>query len=173
MLQNVHAQITWWDTTRNSHRNGGDRYRGTFKPSIKVAMFYRENIGIEVGRVKQIFNIDYYFSNSVTKYYSISWVANKNYKNGLYSLKYGYDHNYRSLYFGFAVQAQTDFNNVKFYFAPAVGLFKYGTIGLYYARPMGFNKENFVGISKHQFALSYNFTKDLAKEFKKEICQKL
>lgn len=169
LLQNVHAQITWGDTTRNSHRNGGDNYRGTFKPSIKVAIFYRENIGLEISRVKQKFNIDFAFSDSYTNYYCVSWVANKNYKSGLYSLKYGYESNFKHLHISMATQAQTDFDKLKFYFVPSVGIHYSGTIVLYYSRPMGFSKTNFIGASKHQFGLSYNFTKGLAKEFKKEF----
>ena len=163
LLQNVHAQITW-DTTRHQ-----DERWGTFKSSIKVAIFYKENIGIEIGRVIQNFDVDMILSHSYTKNYGVSWVANKNYKNGLFSLKYGYEADFKFLHFAFSTYAQTDFSKLKFYFVPAVGIHYAGTVSLYYARPMGFSKVNFIGASKHQFGLSYNFTKGLAKEFKKEF----
>ena len=108
-------------------------------------------------------------SNSSSIFYGLSWVANKNYKSGLYSVKYGADCNYKHLYIGIASQAQTDFDKLKFYFVPSVGIHYSGTIVLYYSRPLGFSKTNFIGASKHQFGLSYNFTKGLVKEFKKEF----
>ncbi len=169
LLQNAHAQITWDTTQNNGRRHRADGYFGTFKPSIKASVFYRENIGLEISRVKQILNIGYYLSNSFTTSYSLSWVANKEYKSGLFSLKYGYDCYYKHLYIGIGTQAQTDIDKLKFYFVPAVGIHYTSTIVLYYSRPMGFSKTNFIGASKHQFGLSYNFTKGLVKEFKKEI----
>jgi hypothetical protein len=108
-------------------------------------------------------------SGLFTRYYAVAFTANKNYKNGLYTFKFSNDINFRYIYLGVGAQAQTDFNKLKFYFVPAVGLYRYGTIGVYYARPMGLSKTNFIGVSKHQFALSYNFTKDLTKEFRNGV----
>jgi hypothetical protein len=170
VLQNVQAQITW-DTTRSGTRSSrhDEGIHGTFKPSIKVSFFYNESVGFEIGRVKQSLDLGSYLSGTSSGYYAVGYTANKNYKNGLYTLKYSADFNFRAIYIGIGAKAQTDFNKLKFYFVPAVGLYRHGTIGVYYARPMGFSKTNFIGISKHQFALSYNFTKDLAKEFKKGL----
>jgi hypothetical protein len=166
VLQNVQAQITWDTAVQHRHDEG---IHGTFKPSIKACVFYNESIGFEIGRVKQSLDLGSYLSGTTSTYYAFGYTANKNYKNGLYTLKISEDFNFRAIYIGIGAKAQTDFNKLKFYFVPAVGLYRHGTIGVYYARPMGFSKTNFIGISKHQFALSYNFTKDLAKEFKKGL----
>jgi hypothetical protein len=123
-------------------------------------------MGIEIGRVKQKLSLVWLLNTTDSKYYAITYTKNKNYKNGLFGFKFSEDINFRYIYIGLGAQAQTDFNMLKIYFVPAVGLFRYGTVGVYYARPMGFSKTNFIGLSKHQFSLSYNFTKDLAKEFK-------
>jgi hypothetical protein len=163
VMHNVHAQITW-DTTRvlSKHEAGF----GTFKPSVKASVFYNESVGFEIGRVEQSLSLVAYLSATSSRYYGIAWTANKNYKSGLFTFKFNNDINFRYLYIGIGAQAQTDFDKIKFYFVPAVGLYRWGAVGVYYARPMGFSKTNFTGISKHQFGLSYNFTKDLAKEFK-------
>jgi hypothetical protein len=166
VLQNVHAQITWDTATQHRHDEG---IHGTFKPSIKLCVFYNESVGFEIGRVKQRLDLGSYLSGTTSGYYAVGYTANKNYKNGLYTLKYSLDFNFRAVYIGLGAKMQTDFNKLKFYFVPAVGLYRHGAIGVYYARLMGFSKTNFTGVSKHQFALTYNFTKDLAKEFKKGL----
>ena len=52
VLHTSHAQITWDTTQNNGRRHRADGYFGTFKPSIKASVFYRENIGLELTRVK-------------------------------------------------------------------------------------------------------------------------
>ena len=165
-VQNVHAQITW-DTTRtyDKHEAG----YGTFKPSVKAAIFYNGNYGIEVGRVKQRLSLVAYNSSTFTRYYAVTYTANENYKNGLYGLKYSSDINFRYLYIGVGAQLQSDFNQLKFSLLPAVGLYRYGTIGVYYTRPILLSKSNFIGNNKNQFSLSYNFTKHFTKEFRNGV----
>jgi hypothetical protein len=163
VLQNVEAQITW-DTARDLSRH--EAGYGTFKPCVKVAVFHNESVGFEIGRVKEKLSLVWLMSGLFTRYYAVAFTANKNYKNGLYTFKFSNDINFRYIYLGVGAQAQTDFNKLKFYFVPSLGLYRWGTVGVYYTRPMGFSKTNFVGVSKHQFALSYNFTKDLTKEFR-------
>jgi hypothetical protein len=163
LLQNIQAQITW-DTTREMSRH--EAGYGTFKPSVKVGIFYNGNYGVEIGRVKQNLSLVAYMSTTTTRYYALTYTAIENYKSGLFGLKYSSDINFRYLYIGVGAQVQTDFNQLKFSFLPAVGLFRYGTVGLYYTRPILLSNQNFLGNNKNQFSLSYNFTKQLSKEFK-------
>ncbi len=163
VLQNVQAQITW-DTARDLSRH--EAGYGTFKPSVKAAIFYNGNYGVEIGRVKQNLSLIAYMSTTTTRYYAVTYTVNENYKSGLFGLKYSSDINFRYLYIGVGAQLQSDFNQLKFSLLPAVGLFRYGTIGVYYTRPILLSKSNFIGTNKNQFNLSYNFTKDLTKEFK-------
>ena len=158
-----HGQITW-DTTQIISRHEGGY--GKFKPSMKVSGFYTEGVGCEIVRVRNSLSLAWLTNNTSTKYYGLQWTDNKNYKYGLTGLKAGGEVDFRFLHLGFAMLSQTDFEKFKFYIAPEVGLSWWGTIGMYYCVMISLNNYDFEGIPDYQLGLKYNFTKDLAKEFR-------
>ena len=161
-----HAQITW-DTIQKPDRHF--QGQGTFKPSVKLAVIYNGNIGFEIGRVKNTLLLLGITRNTFTKYYGIQWLANNNYKNGLWSVKYGYDFDFRYLHLGLNLQAQSDLNSLKYFVSPSIGFSHWGTVGIYFISFIKLTKNNYVGDKNNQIGLKYNFTKNLKKEFKNGV----
>ena len=158
------GQITWDTTAELSRHEGG---YGRFKPSCQAAVFYDGSIGIEVVRVKNNLSLVWLMNNTATKYYGIQWIANPNYKLGLFGFKAGGQVDFRFLHLGLGAIAQTDFKKLNLYVAPEAGLSWWGTVGVYYAFMIQLTKSEFQGSQKYQIGVKYNFTKQLIKEFKK------
>jgi hypothetical protein len=163
LFNNSFAQITW-DTARNLSRHEGGY--GKFKPSIKSSIIYDGNIGLEIGRIRNNLSLVWLMNNTATKYYGVNWVANKNYKTGLFGITAGGDIDFVIFHFGLSGLAQTDFKQMKFYLIPNIGLSWWGTVGVYYGAKLNLNKEDFIGNNNYIMGIKYNFTKNLFKEFK-------
>jgi hypothetical protein len=160
------GQITW-DTTRELSRHEGGY--GKFKPSFKASIFHGGNIGVEAVRVRNHLSLVWLMNNTATKYYGIQWLANPNYKLGLFGLKAGGEVDFSFLHFGIGATAQTNFEKLKFNVAPEVGLSWWGTVGIYYAFVIQLTKDEFEGTQNYQIGVKYNFTKRLFAEFKKGV----
>jgi hypothetical protein len=158
----VNAQITW-DTAR--HEGG----YGIFKPSVGASFFYAGHGGVEISRVRNRLSLVWLMSNTTCTHYGIQWINNPNYPVGLWGAKAGGELDTRLLHFGIGALALTDFERIRFYLAPEGGLSWWGTATIYY-RYLGLvgNKE-FTGNDTYQVGLKYNFTKDLAREFRNGV----
>ncbi|MGG9972020.1 hypothetical protein ACQ33O_09530 [Ferruginibacter sp. SUN002] len=157
------AQITW-DTTQHLSRHEGGY--GTFKPSVKASITYDGNIGFEIARVRNSLSLIWLLNNTTTKYYGINWKNNHNYKHGLFGITAGGDIDFLFLHLGLGAIAQTDFQKLKFYVLPNVGLSWFGTVGIYYGTKIKLaNSNDFIGNNNYIIGVKYNFTKDLMKEF--------
>lgn len=160
------AQITW-DTTQNLSRHEGGY--GKFKPSIKAAVTYDDYIGFEIVRVRNNLSVVWLLTNTATKYYGVNWSNNQNYKSGLFGITAGGDIDFSFLHIGLNALAQTDLHKLKFYVIPNVGLSSWGTVGIYYGVKAKLSKEDFIGNNNYILGLKYNFTKNLAKEFRNGV----
>jgi hypothetical protein len=160
------GQITWDTTAELSRHEGG---YGWFKPSCQAAVFYDGSIGIEAVRVKNHLSLVWFMNNTATKYYGIQWIANPNYKLGLFGFKAGGQVDFRFLHLGIGATAQTDFKKLNLYAAPEVGLSCWGTVGIYYVFMVQLTKSEFQGAQQYQVGVKYNFTRHLFKEFKNGV----
>ncbi|MCE3282066.1 MAG: hypothetical protein K0Q66_803 [Chitinophagaceae bacterium] len=160
---NANAQITW-DTTRDLSRHEGGY--GIFRPSVTASAFYGGHAGLEITRVRNRLSLNWLMSNTTSSYYGIQWSNNPNYRAGLWGVRTGGDVDFRFLHMGLGAMALTDFERLRFYLTAEGGLSWWGAITVYY-RYVGIvgNKE-FTGHNDYQAGLKYNFTKELAKEFR-------
>jgi hypothetical protein len=162
LVQQTTAQV--WDTTKNLSRHEAGYAK--FKPSIKATIGYNGYMNMEIARVRNSLSLVWLMSNTATKYYALQWVANNNYKAGLWGAKFGAEVDFRFLHLGFEVLAQTDFQKLRWYTIPTLGLTWWGKLGIYYGFVGLIGKKDFIGNNSYQLALKYNFTKNLFKEFK-------
>lgn len=156
------AQV--WDTARTLSRHEGGYAK--FSPSIKIALTYNGYAGVEIERVRNNLSLVWLMNNTATKYYGIQWVANKNYKAGLWSIKAGQDIDFRILHIGAALSAQTNFEKIKFYAIPTIGFSWWGTASIYYGFVLHLGNTDFTNNNDFQLGIKYNFTKHLAKTFR-------
>lgn len=160
------AQITW-DTLRNLSRHEGGY--GKFRPSVKAAVIYDGNPGVEIARVRNGLSLVWLMNNTATAHYGVNWVANKNYKSGLFGITAGADADFTILHFGLSALAQTDFEQMKFYIIPNLGISWWGTVGVYYGFRINVCKKDFTGNNDYIVGIKYNFTKNLFSEFKEGV----
>jgi hypothetical protein len=161
------AQITW-DTTRSLSRH--EAGYGAFKPSVKAATYLSgNNFGVQVLRVKNNLSLVWLLSNTVSKSYGITWEQNRNYEQGLFGVIAGVDVDFPILHVGASVAIQTELTQLKYFLVPEIGFSYWGKITMFYGYSINLNQSRFVGTNANIIGLKYNFTKELAKEFKKAI----